>query len=79
MRIVWVDWEDVFWFMEGTIEELEEQGWVVEKITWHNEELGSWDFGRVLKACKEANVAILHFGKIPFGRALELKNSLPAV
>lgn len=76
MKIVWVDWEDTFWYMMGTIEALEEQGWMVQKITWYNEEIGGWDFDRVVKACAEANVAILHFGKIPFGRALDFLSQI---
>ena len=70
LDILWVDWEDIWPFMDPTIEGLRDRGIAVERLNWYNRKKDVWDFDRVIKRARGKTAAILHFGNIPADEAV---------
>lgn len=72
MHVLWVDYKDMFlWWRRATIDRLGDEGIDVSMLTWYDEKIEEHNIDRVVGACCEVDVVLLHFGKIPQKKAAE--------
>jgi len=65
MKVLWIDYEDMFDMFWPIRAKLERAGFEVIQLTWTNPEVhgyGVIDLDRIIEAAKEADIALLHFG-----------------
>jgi hypothetical protein len=76
MKVLWVDYEDMFDMFWTIRVKLERAGFEVIQLTWTNPESSGYgviDLDRIIEAAKESDVVLLHFGTgIKLGEAYDI-------
>jgi len=72
IKVVWADWPGQWLWIRPSIDTLKDEGMGVTEINWTDLEDSDWDREEVIRKCRGATVAILHFNSIPLADARKI-------